>query len=290
MRAFLTVAEEGSITGAARRLSCTQPALSRQIKALEEELGVALFERGAHSVSLTPAGEQLAKDGAKWAKMADQVVERVRVAGLGEALRIGYAPSLAGSLLGMALEWFSQRHPGVRVQLADRSTAEMKAELKNGGLDLIVGVPDADDAGIEWTPVAAKPWKLALAETHPLAGREKIRPQDLEGVRMLMFGRDDYPEYWRQVGVYLRENQVNPVMAGECDGIATLATAVGSGMGVALVADGTNALTVARVVLRELEPGPEPIVIAAGVLAGSEAGLPCRVLVEELKKAAEALP
>ena len=66
VRAFLAVATEGSITAAAARLHLTQSALSRQIKALEDELGVALLERGAHSITITPAGEILVRDGTRW--------------------------------------------------------------------------------------------------------------------------------------------------------------------------------------------------------------------------------
>ena len=77
VRLFLAAAEEGSITAAARRMNLTQPALSRQIKALEEELGVELFTRGAHSVALTPAGRVLAEEGGKLLDRAERVVTRM---------------------------------------------------------------------------------------------------------------------------------------------------------------------------------------------------------------------
>lgn len=129
---FLAAAEEGSITGAARRMNLTQPGLSRQIKALEEELGVELFTRGAHSVALTPAGRVLAEEGGKLLERAERVIGRVRAEADGPPLRIGYAPSLAGPLLGLALERFSQLHPRVRVRLFDCSSAEMREGLVQG--------------------------------------------------------------------------------------------------------------------------------------------------------------
>src|SRR5688572_27786723 len=104
LQLFLAAAEEGSITGAAKRMHLTQPALSRQIKALEEELGVELFTRGAHSVTLTPAGGVLQEEGRKLLERAERVVKLVRASAEGEPLRVGYAPSLAGPLLGLALE------------------------------------------------------------------------------------------------------------------------------------------------------------------------------------------
>jgi DNA-binding transcriptional LysR family regulator len=81
VRLFLAAAEEGSITAAARRMNLTQPALSRQIKALEEELGVELFTRGAHSVTLTPAGRVLAEEGKKLLDRAERAAAAAFLAG-----------------------------------------------------------------------------------------------------------------------------------------------------------------------------------------------------------------
>ena len=96
LKHFLAVGEAGSITAAAKKLRLTQPALSRQIKALEEELDTALLERGAHSIQLTAAGEVLVAEARKLVKFSDAMVEKVRATAVGEPLRVGYAPSLAG--------------------------------------------------------------------------------------------------------------------------------------------------------------------------------------------------
>lgn len=285
VRSFLAVAAEGSITAAAKKIRLTQPALSRQIKSLEEELGVALLERGAHSVSLTEAGETLAKDGSKWVAMAEQIETRVRAAGAGETLRLAYAPSLAGELLGVALERLAQTHPRVRVRLFDRSTAEMKAGLAAGDFDLIVTVPDESDPGIRWERVLQRGWQLAVAAGHRLAGSGKISPEELADERWLMFGQDEYPDYWSRVTTFCKERGLRPKVAGEFDGVSSLAMAVESGMGVALVAAGSR-VGGGRVEMLELDPAPEPICVAAGLAAGQEAGLPCRVLIEEMRRAA----
>ena len=94
LRYFVAVAEAGNISRAAQKIFLTQPALSRQIKALEEEIGQCLLERQAHSIRLTPYGETLLREGRELLQHADLMLERVRAAG-GLRLRVGYAPSLA---------------------------------------------------------------------------------------------------------------------------------------------------------------------------------------------------
>ena len=129
LRYFVAAAEEGNISRAAKKMFLTQPALSRQIKALEDEIGQCLLERQAHSIRLTPVGETLLRESRELLQHADLVVERVRAAGGGLRLRVGYAPSLAAGLLSAAVESFTQTHPNTSVELFDMSTAEMLAGL-----------------------------------------------------------------------------------------------------------------------------------------------------------------
>src|SRR5512139_1166860 len=99
LRYFVAVAETGNISRAAKRIFLTQPALSRQIKALEGEIGQCLLERQAHSIRLTPVGEALLHEARELLQRAEQALERVRNAGRGVRLRVGYAPSLAAGFL-----------------------------------------------------------------------------------------------------------------------------------------------------------------------------------------------
>jgi LysR family transcriptional regulator, benzoate and cis,cis-muconate-responsive activator of ben and cat genes len=102
LRYFVAVAEEGNISRAAKRISLTQPALSRQIKALEEDIGQCLLARQAHSIRLTPAGDALLREARELLQHAEQVLEQVRNSGRGLRLRVGYAPSLAVGMLSVA--------------------------------------------------------------------------------------------------------------------------------------------------------------------------------------------
>jgi DNA-binding transcriptional LysR family regulator len=127
LRYFVAVAEQGNISRAAQKIFLTQPALSRQIKALEEDLGQPLPERQAHSIRLTGAGEILLHEARDLLSRADQLVERIRLTGSGPRLRVGYAPSLAAGMLATAVGSFTQLHPTARVELFDLSSAEMLA-------------------------------------------------------------------------------------------------------------------------------------------------------------------
>jgi DNA-binding transcriptional LysR family regulator len=282
---FLAAAEEGSITAAARRMNLTQPALSRQIKFLEEELGVELFTRGAHSVSLTAAGRVLVEEGGKLLERAERAVKRVRAEVEGEPLRVGYAPSLAGPLLGLALERFSQLHPRARVELFDCSSAEMREGLAQGKFDVVVTVPwDGDAAMVTWTRIRRHPMCLAVAASHPFAGRAKIPLPELNGQRLLLYSRTEYPEYWTSVTRLFREHGIDAKVAGEFDGVNSLGAAVEAGLGVALVAAGSR---VDRAVLLPLDPEPEAVCVSAGLAAGRETPPVVGVFIAELQRVAE---
>lgn len=283
--ALLAVMEEGSISAAARRLRVTQPALSRQIRALEEELGVELLMRGAHSVTPTAAGRKLEIDGRKWLAMGEQVRKRVVAAGRGEVLRVAYAPSLAGPLLGPALERFGQFHADVRIELSDLSSSEMKGGLLTGTQDLILAVPDdSDSAGIHWEKIESRPIMLAVGVSHRLSAELKIPASELVNERLLMFGREEYPDYWKLVGRYFEGERISPKVVGEFDAVSSLMMAVEAGIGVAMVAEAGASLPHGVKLLR-LDPDPPGVCISAGWLR--EPSPPCRVLIEELKRCAQ---
>src|ERR1051326_1315606 len=154
LRYFVAVAETGNISRAAQKIFLTQPALSRQIKALEDELGQPLLERQAHSFKLTPAGEHLLGEARELLQRADEVVERVRRTGRGMRFRVGYAPSLASGLLTAAVENYTQKHPNARFELFDLSTNEMLSGLEEQKLDiaLTVGI-ERGPRGLKWRPL-----------------------------------------------------------------------------------------------------------------------------------------
>jgi DNA-binding transcriptional LysR family regulator len=269
LKHFVAVADAGGISAAARNLGLTQPALSRQIKALEDDLGVVLLDRGARSFTLTPAAEILLTDTRKLLEFCEAMTARVRSAAAGLPLRIGYSPSLAGDFLPYAIECFGQLHPGVRVSLHDASSVEMQQSLLAGKLDLMVTVPCGTTDSIHWTTLRECGWQLAVHPRHRLASHAMVKPSDLDGERLLLYDRGQYPDYWSRVTAYFKQHGIQAKIAGEFDGIASLAAAVEANLGCAIIAE-TTRLTgdgSGRVVTRPLDPQPQAIVVAAGVAA-----------------------
>ena len=288
LRYFVAVAEQGNISQAAKKIFLSQPALSRQIKALEDEVGQCLLERQAHSIRLTPAGEALLREGRELLQHAEQVLERVRSSGRGLRLRVGYAPSLAAGLLSAAVGNFTQSHPKVHVELSDLSTTQMLAGLESEKLDVVlcVGQPH-QTRGLKWTPLVRAPWRLAVNRRHPLARRSQVTPPEVAGEALLVYHQREYPEYWELISGWLRDHRQRPRVAGEYDGAEDLMAAVESGLGVALVTTRMANLFPNRARFLTLSSPPEPVCIVAGQRDNLANDKPLAVFVEELRKAAQ---
>lgn len=285
LRYFLAVAEEKNISAAARTLNLTQPALSRQIKALEDELGWKLIVRGARSISLTREGEVVSREGRKILHEVEAGLERMRQAVGGAELRVGFAPSLAREFLGIALDRFSQLHPNARVSLFDRTSLEMERGIAEGELDVIIGARNDSASGVTWESLRQDEWRVLLPARHELAAEDVIDASMLDGERVVLFSKDDYPEYWKSVTRYFKEQGINAKVAGEFDGVTSLVAAVEGGMGLALLAAASQTGDTALTVARRLKPDPGIMCIAAGLPAESEVSAMSRLFVGELKEA-----
>ena len=285
LKHFLAIADEGGISAAARKLGLTQPALSRQIKALEDDLGVTLLDRGARSFALTPAAETLVTDARKLLEFCDAMKARVRSAAAGLPLRIGYSPSLAGDFLPLAIERFSQLHPGIRVSLHDTSSLEMQRALLAGKLDLMVTVPCGAADAVSWTTLRECGWRLAVSPRHRLAAARSIAPADLHDEKLLLYDREQYPDYWSRVTGFFKQHGIQAKVAGEFDGIASLAAAVEANLGSAIVAETSRLVRDGdpRIVSLRMEPQPEPITVAAGVPARHASPDHVLAFIEEMK-------
>jgi DNA-binding transcriptional LysR family regulator len=290
LRYFVAVAEEGNISRAAQKIFLTQPALSRQIKTLEEEIGQCLLKREAHSIHLTPAGEVMLREARELLQRADAMLERVRFAGQGVRLRVGYAPSLASGVLSVAVENFVQKHANARVELFDLSTKEMLAGLENETLDVVLTVGSENDGhGWKWIPLTRVAWRLAVHRRHPLASQSRVTPAEVAAAPLLVFCQRDYPEYWDAIIAWLREHRQRPSITGEYDGVNSLMAAVESGLGVAVVSTSSARLIPEHVRLKPLSAAPKPLCIAAGYRSSRAGEKPLAVFIEELRSACKGL-
>ena len=277
---FLAVAEGMNISRAAKQLGVTQPALSRQIRAFEESLGWELFERGKKSIKLTRAGEIVVKEGERILKSVELGVKRMRQEIEGAELRVGYAPSLASGLIERVIACFSEKYPRVRVSWFDCSSQEMWSRLKNRELDLILEVASGDPE-IRWERLSERPFRVAVPPGHEYAKKRFLTSSHLNGQRLLLLSRHEYPGYWEQVSGYFADQDIDAKIAGEFDGISSLRMGVEAGLGMAFVAGRPEGMTTVK-----LKPEPNPICIAMGSLKKRQLSEWEQAFVDEMVKAA----
>src|SRR3954454_14582616 len=172
MRYFVAVADRLHFGRAAEELHIAQPALSRQIRALEQDLGASLFTRDRHGVALTDAGRQLLVDAGPLLASADAVRRRVTAAARGSRrLVVGFR---TGIPVIPAAQAFAARHPEVVVDVQRMEWDDQAPMLLDGRVDVgYVRLP-IDETGLRLTPLYTEPWVAALPAGHRLAGKEQI--------------------------------------------------------------------------------------------------------------------
>lgn len=199
LRHFIAVVEEGGMTAAADALRISQPALSRQMSGLEDELGVTLFIRGnrAREIELTSEGRLLYRRAREIMELADRARSEMRdghdIAG---DVHIAAAQSAVMRVVARAAVLLRERHPNITVQLHDDFGANIMERLDNGLADFGVLVQPADMGRYGSLPLpGGDPMGLLMRRDHPLAGRIGIGPQDLDGVPLIVprgvLGRGD---------------------------------------------------------------------------------------------------
>lgn len=267
LRYFIAAAEAENLSRAALKLHLSQPALSRQIRDLENELGFALFERSARSVRLTEAGRVFVTEARAVLQRAEEAVQAARAlaSGGGGELQVGYAASPTARIIPAALRAFHAELPKVRVKLHDLSTQEMAAGIRDGKLQLAVMVrPNRRMLyGLHFEELFHDDMRLAVARTHPLGRLRSVELRRAAKERLLVFTRRDYPEYFEYLDELFASSGGRPRIAEEHDSAASLVAAIESGCGVAIVPQSFSCSAGSRLKLVPLLPAPQPLVIGA---------------------------
>ncbi|WP_213815315.1 LysR family transcriptional regulator [Glaciihabitans sp. dw_435] len=183
LRYFAAVADLGHFGRAAEQLYIAQPVLSRQIRALETEMGCDLFLRTTRSVELTAAGRQLRHEASIILGTVDAATRRVLEVDRGIArLVIGFAPGLHVS---EAVRQFSDSHPAVEIEMLHLKWWEQDAPLRDGRVHVGFLRRPFDDTGLRVIPIGEEAKVVCLPATHPLALQETVSSQDLVGEPIL---------------------------------------------------------------------------------------------------------
>jgi DNA-binding transcriptional LysR family regulator len=233
----LAVADERSFTRAADRLHLAQPSLSRQVRLLEHELGVVLFNRGPGqgSVTLTPDGQALLPFMQR--VLADVEATGAEARALSGMVRgrlaVGATPSLVTSVLAPALVAFHGHHPGIVLSVVEAGSHQLVPQVAAGEVDLALVVLPAIDPLVTTTPLFDDPLVLALPPDHRLARRRTVRVRELDGLDLVMF-REGYD--LRDVTLSAcTDAGVEPRLVSEGGEMAGVLSFVAAGLGAAVV-------------------------------------------------------
>jgi LysR family transcriptional regulator, benzoate and cis,cis-muconate-responsive activator of ben and cat genes len=271
LRYFVRVAENENVSRAALQLHVSQPALSRQIRDLESELGVLMLERTAKSVSLTRAGHVFLKEARAVLERADDAIRRARAVA-GAELNVGYSPTPTARLLPLILRLYQRRMPKVRVRLHDSGNDENLAGLRNGQLQLafvFLSTKASSLNGLRFEELIYENARLAIPPNHLFARRNTVSLDEAAREPFIGYTRAEYPGYHRFLKSVFAKVKTKPRIIEEHDSFSGIIAAVEAGTGVALVLDSFRLSAGNRVKLLGLTPEPKPSIVAIAAPAGS---------------------
>lgn len=257
LQSFVILAEELNFGRAAERLSIVQPALSMQIKLLEEELGVRLFERNRHSVALTEVGAIFLPEARATLSQAAHAADVARASGRGEIgrVRLGFVSSVLPELLPSLIRSVHERFPRIELELKDMPGPDQAAALKHGQLDFGLMRLPAVIPGIQTSAVLRETFIVALPCNHPLASCDTLHPTALANVPVFILGRRYAPGFYDGLMQALSSQGVQLEIASELGEFTTMLALVSAGLGVGLLPSNAGRALPPNVISKHLELG-----------------------------------
>lgn len=254
MRYFLAVAEELNFGRAAERLHMAQPPLTRQIRALEEQIGVRLFERGNRGTELTEAGKRLLQDVPNILALTQLAEEQARLAGAGLLGRLDVGIFSAGILnvVPRLLARFHTARPEVQISLHNMTKSEQITALRERRITVAFNrlVPEEEDLVVE--SVLREPYLVALFEGHALCSRAAISIPDLDNEPMILYPNIPLHGLAQEVAEAFRLAGARLWVEQEVEDVVTCIALVASRFGLAITTESAANLRLPGVVYKPL--------------------------------------
>lgn len=240
LRYIVAVGRERHFGRAAESCFVSQPTLSVGIKKLEDELGLAIFERGSNEVSATAVGELIIAQAAKILEEAAGIKQIAEQSGdpLAHPIRLGAIYTSGPYLLPQMIPYLRQHAPNMQLIIQENFTSELREQLKQGKLDaIIVALPFAEP-GVVTLPLYDEPFKLALPADHPWAAQTTIAPEALGDETVLLLGaghcfRDQVLKFCPQLSKSQTASGMQQTLEGSS--LETIRYMVASGVGMTVL-------------------------------------------------------
>ena len=266
LRYFVAVGEAQNMSRAALKLHISQPALSKQVRDLEDELGFSLLERTAKSARLTDAGRVFLDEARAVLQHADEAMKKARTVAAAEPteLHVGYLSMPFAEILPKTLRAFQQAMSNVRVRLHEWSNKEILNGVREGRLQvgLIVRSPKASALhDLRYEELFHDRVCVAVAPQHPFARRRAIPIIEVAAEPLIGLTHQDYPEYHDYLSIIFSKVKQKPRVVQEYESMSGIISAIEAGTGVAIGGDIFGYSFGNRVKGLHLIPEPKPISI-----------------------------
>ncbi|HEB90661.1 MAG TPA: hydrogen peroxide-inducible genes activator [Deltaproteobacteria bacterium] len=232
---FLGVAEAMSFRRAASRLDVSQPTLTHQVLALEEALGIEVFERSRSGTTLTPAGRELLPHARRALEEVQGLVDQAMALSSepGGTYRLGVTATLGPYLLPHVLPTIHRDHASLRLYVREDAPRDLERGLVSGAYDLILTPLPVDERGLTVSPLLREPLKLVISSEHRLARKKRIGRRDLAGESVLTI--EEHHAFHQQIKELCHRLGARVLRDYEGTSLDTLRQMVVMGMGVAFL-------------------------------------------------------
>ncbi|HTY68447.1 MAG TPA: LysR family transcriptional regulator [Alphaproteobacteria bacterium] len=262
---FLAVADERHFGKAAERLGMSQPPLSQQIQALEQALGVRLFDRSRQGVRLTREGAALLAPVRHFMEHAQRLQQAVTDARLGrnDVVTVGAINSALFDIMPRLMEVAKQRYSDLALTMKEMKTADALAAVQSGDIDLAFTRYDDRASSLEVRPIVSDHLVLVLPANHRLTKLSRVPLHELADENFVLFPRRSSPSFFDQIIAACRQAGFSPHIAYDVSSVVSQIAFVGCGVAIGMVPSRSMRFGGADVVFRPLQETIDVISIAA---------------------------